>query len=72
MRKFENKLRLHDWQSIYDLSDHKKSWQLFHETMTRMYELCFPEEITKLNYKNKKIWMSANLKTAAKSKNKLF
>ena len=70
--KFVDMLSDIDWTYVLECSDAQTSFSLFHIKLCESFNMCFPIENIKLNYKNKKHWLTKNLKHCISVKNKLY
>ena len=72
IKSFQDKLREIDYSSIFNCSEPQEAFTMFHSIYKSIYDSCFPLRRIKLNYRNRKPWLSIGLKTAIKRKNKLY
>ena len=61
-----------EWSAIYNTSDTQGSFDLFHSKLISLHDSCFPKITIKKKYSNRKPWLSDDLRTAIRYKNKLF
>ena len=72
INKFVNLIQACNWNAVTDLNDPQLAYDLFHDTFHNAYELSFPMKTFKLNYRNKKTWLTTGLKNSIKKKNGLY
>ena len=70
--KFENTLKEIDFSSILDSNDPQNNLTNFHDTFSQAHDKCFPLKRIKINYRNKKTWLTNGLKNSIKQKNNLY
>ena len=70
--KFIDKLRQHDFQELYNITNVNDATDVFHNTFSVLYEECFPLKVVKRKYSCKKPWLSEALKVSIKRKNTLY
>ena len=70
--KFSNKLQELNWNEILSQDQCQDAYSLFHNVFTKLYYDCFPMQKIKLNYRNRKLWLTHGLKKSIKTKNKLY
>ena len=69
---FVEKLALIDWSNLYTFSCAQMAYDLFHQTVTSLFDKCFPKVCIKPGYKTRKPWLNETIKEAIKMKNKLY
>ena len=67
-----NKLQNIDWSNILHCNKAQESFSLFYKEFTHNFEECFPITKVKINYRNRKPWLTAGLRKLIKIKNKLY
>ena len=72
IQKFKDKLSHTDWNSIVDNKSCQDAFSGFHSVYRRYYEECFPLKKIKINYHNRKTWLTNGLKISIKRKIKLY
>lgn len=72
IEKFKDCLRCIDWSEILNITDGREAFSLFYERYCQLYNKCFPLKEMKLNYQNRKPWLSEGIKKSIKMKNKLY
>ena len=72
IKLFANKIENVDWSFVNNSNDGPEAFKHFYEKYSTIYENCFPEKVRKVNYKNRKPWLTPGLKSAIKTKNKLY
>ena len=73
--KCENTLKEIDFSSILDSNDPQHAFTNFHDfhdIFSQAHDICIPSKIIKMNYRNKKTWLTNGLKNSIKRKNKLY
>ena len=53
-------------------SSTQSAYTIFHNEFTNLYNITFPVKTIKIGYKNRKPWLSPNLKKCIKKKNNLY
>ena len=61
-----------NWCEIYNASDTQESFDLFHSKLIALHNKCFPKQVIKKKYSNRKPWLSDALQDAMRHKNKLY
>ena len=69
--KFSEEIHSVDWNKIIELQDAQICYTEFHNIFACIYERHFPLIKVKSRYKNRKPWLTAELKTSINKKNKL-
>lgn len=72
MAKFRNLLIDSDINGVLTMNDTQSSMTYFHGKVVSAYNKAFPLTEVKLNYKNRKPWLTKALKTSIRKKNKMF
>ena len=72
MDKFQDKLDSVDWEGIKRINNCQEAFSQFHNVYLKYFDECFPLEKMKINYKNRKPWLTDSLKNSIKVKNKLY
>jgi hypothetical protein len=72
IEKFGSEITMVDWQNVLSNNNGPEAFNHFYEKFTGCFNNCFPEKVRKVNYRNRKPWLSQGLKTAIKNKNKLY
>ena len=70
--KFQQKLACQYWNTIFEINCARISFNRFYQIYCDLFEECFPMKSVKLNYHNKKSWLTTSLKESIKIKNKLY
>lgn len=72
--QFKNILATQEWSDILLNQNANEAYQLFHQKLFSIYELCFPlkEKIIKLRYDGDRPWLTHGILTSAKTKSKLY
>ena len=60
--KFSLALRDHNWDHVIHNNDAQSAYSSFLNDYTSMYNACFPLRFVKIGYKNRKSWLSEELK----------
>ena len=68
---FSKSLKKIKWDTIYS-TNAQESFTYFHNVFLNLFESSFPESTTKLNYKNRLIWMPKSLITCIERKHSLY
>ena len=68
VNKFKDKLQVIDWNDVMIENDCQKAFYKFYHTYLECFDECFPVRSYKSNYRNRKPWLSAALKTLSKQK----
>ena len=69
---FENRLIHLDWTDVLSKTNGREAFKLFYEKFCHVYDQCFPLKEIKMNYQNRKPWLSDGIKKSIKMKNKLY
>ena len=69
---FIKKLESIDWEKIKENDNCQEAYTMFHDQVVECYNECFPYKRYKVNYYNKKPWLTEGLKVSIKCKNKLY
>ena len=69
---FREKLSNADWADIYAQRECQNAYSLFHSKMSSLYEECFPLKKKSVVYKTRRPWLTNELKSLIKHKNKSF
>ena len=72
IKTFNRKIQSLNWEEIISCNDCQIAYSQFHDLFIKYYDECFPLKKVKLNYKSRKEWLTVGLKTAIKTKNKLY
>ena len=72
INKFQNELNSINWDVVQSSNDCQEAFSKFHDYFSRHFDKCFPIEKIKLNYKNRKQWLTQGFKDSIKVKNKLY
>ena len=70
--EFKERLGNTDWANVLDNNDAAEAFTQFYEVFTEIYDLSFPVTSRKVEYSNRKPWLSAGLKKSIKIKNQLY
>ena len=71
-KKFCKQISEYNWDNVLLCTDSQESFSTFHKEFSYIYNSCFPSKILKLNYRNRKIWLTNGMKESIKIKNKLY
>ena len=69
---FCDKISQINWVPILNGNNCQQAYSQFHDTITGIYNDCFPLKMTRKKYENRKPWLTIGLKESIKHKNKLF
>ena len=69
---FRNAIAKLDWDEIYHETDTQFAFSLFHSNFLKLYNVHFPKQKLKMKYNTRKMWLSLELKSAIKIKDKLY
>ena len=72
MTKFTTKLTALISADILTCEDPQAAFTMFHKWYSKIYDQCFPLRKIKINYRNKKPWLTEALRNFIKTKNKLY
>ena len=61
-----------DWDIMTYTNNCQTAYSVFYKSLLREYNDCFPIKTIKLNYKNRKPWLTYGLKNSIKEKNRLY
>ena len=61
-----------DWDIMTYTNNCQTAYSVFYKSLLREYNDCFPIKTIKLNYKNRKSWLTYGLKNSIKEKNRLY
>jgi len=70
--KFIGMLNSVNWDSCHAQTECQAAFTIFYNTYKTCFDQCFPLTKIKLGYKNKKPWLTEELKEMIKTKNKLY
>ena len=70
--QFSLKLRARDWSDLLTCNDPEIAYTVFSDTITELFDTCFPLRTVKHGYKTRKPWLTEGLKKSIKRKNKLY
>ena len=70
--EFLEKLQKINWDDIYQSDDTEHAFNIFHNTISSLYNEVFPKILVKSVYRNRKPWLSDGLKYSIKVKNRLY
>ena len=70
--QFSLKLRARDWSDLLTCNDPELAYTVFSDTITELFDTCFPLRTVKHGYKTRKPWLTEGLKKSIKRKNKLY
>ena len=71
-QRFYESISSLDWGAIYSESDTQTAFSLFHSTLLKHFHINFPKQTVKIQYNNRKPWLTQGLKDSIKMKNKLY
>ena len=69
--KLNKMLKTQSWNQIYFLNDAQKGFTFFQKQFLYIYEECFPEKEFKITYKNRRPWVTDDLRHFIAYKHKL-
>jgi hypothetical protein len=69
--KFRKSIIDNDWTNILSNENAQEAYSLFHDSITKVYNQCFPLKQKKIGYINKLPWLTEGLKLSIKRKHKL-
>jgi hypothetical protein len=72
IESFIGKLRHTNWESILNNQNGQVAFSDFFEKYSKLYDECFPLKTVKMNYHNRKPWLSEGLRKSIKIKNRLY
>ena len=70
--KFNDKLANTNWQHVLSSIDPEEAYTIFYRQLVTDYDSCFPLRTFRSAYKNRKPWLSDDLREMIKRKNSLF
>ena len=69
---FRNALATLNWDEIYHETDMQMAFSRFHSVFLNLYNTHIPKRKIKLKYNTRKLWLTQGLKSAIKTKNKMY
>ena len=69
---FRNALATLNWDEIYHETDLQMAFSRFHPVFLNLYNTHIPKRQIKLKYNTRKLWLTQGLKSAIKTKNKMY
>ena len=72
IKKFCDKLQVFDWMDVMRETNCQIAFSKFYDIFRNLYDDCFPMRRIKLNYRNRKPYLTEGLKKSIKVKNKLY
>ena len=69
---FESKISNTDWNPVLENRNAKESFSAFYKIFCNVFYECFPLKTVKIEYRNRKSWLTPGLKQSIKYKNKLY
>ena len=72
IESFKTELQVISWDDVLEITDPQIAYTTFFKKLSVIYNKCFPIRKSKSSYYNKKPWLTSNLKSCIKSKNKLY
>ena len=69
---FIQRLQTVDWNRVTQTDDPQIAYSVFHTELQQAYMQSFPVKTIKLNYRNRKTWLTEGLKKCIKLKNKMY
>ena len=72
IQKFVNQISMINWDDVLHCQDAQEAFTKLYNHITHCFNVCFPLVKVKLNYRNRKQWLSTGLKESIKNKNKLY
>ena len=72
VEKFKAALSSTDWSQVLNCNVGHTSFSIFYTKFCDIYDRCFPLKTVKLNYSNRKPWLSDGIKKSIKTKNRLY
>ena len=70
--QFSLKLRDRNWSDLLACNDPEIAYTVFSNTITELFDTCFPLRTVKHGYKTRKPWLTEGLKKSIRRKNKLY
>ena len=70
--QFSLKLHARDWSDLLTCNYPEIAYIVFSNTITKLFDTCFPLRTVKHGYKARKPWLTEGLKKSIKRKNKLY
>ena len=70
--KFESRMSEINWNLCYNESDCQKAFTFFYDNFMECFNYAYPRSNVKIGYKNKKPWLSDEIKICIKKKNDLY
>ena len=70
--QFSLKLRDRNWSDLLACNDPEIAYTVFSNTITELFDTCFPLRTVKHGYKTRKPWLTESLKKSIRRKNKLY
>ena len=70
--QFYNNMQNLDWGIMTYTNNCQTAYSVFYKSLLREYNDCFPIKTIKLNYKNRKPWLTYGLKNSIKENNRLY
>ena len=72
INKFCDKLQVFDWMDVMRETNCRIAFSKFYDIFRNLYDDCFPMRRIKLNYRNRKPYLTEGLRKSIKVKNKLY
>ena len=72
IEQFSSNLRNRNWSDLLSYNDPNFAYNVFSNSITELFDTCFPLRTVKRGYKTRKPWLSEGLKRSIRRKNKLY
>ena len=72
IQTFNDTIQQINWNDVFNSNNAQNSFSIFYDLFVERFEKCFPMTVVRINYHNRKPWLSTGLKTSIKTKNKLY
>jgi len=72
MNKLEEKLSNESWNNVYEMQDCDDAFNAFQDKFSHLYNTCFPlTTLSRKKYKDK-VWLTAEIRTEIRNKNRVY
>ena len=72
IEQFSSNLRNRNWSDLLSCNDPDLAYTVFSNSITELFDTCFPLRTVKRGYKTRKPWLTEGLKKSIHRKNKLY
>lgn len=72
LNKFKNCLKSINFDNLYSTQDANSAYDILHEIINFLYDLCFPFKKIKINTKIRPKWLTTGIKKSTKYKRRLY